>query len=148
MQPRVHFVTAALALCLAAQASGPIAVYALVDKVTFEPNADKPERIRIDGVFITAAERTDRYSGPQRGYIYFTLPAQNSDIALREWSDLKAVAGKRQVLGLGSSWFGEARVRKADEEPKSPDQYILGNGMVRVNAEQPRAKALLEYKEH
>src|SRR5215468_5077665 len=107
MQPRVRFVTAALVFCLAAQASGPIAVYALVDNVTFEPNADKPERVRMDGVFITAAERTDRYSEPQSGYLYFTLPAQNRDVVLREWSDLKEVAGKRQVVGFGSSWSGE-----------------------------------------
>ena len=65
----------AIAVCLGVvNASGPIAVYALVDKVTFEPNADKPERIRISGVFITAEERSDVYSAPQRGYLYFGLP--------------------------------------------------------------------------
>ena len=61
-----------IAACLGvANASGPIAVYALVDKVTFEPNADKPERVRISGVFITAEERSDVYSAPQRGYSLF-----------------------------------------------------------------------------
>ena len=40
---RITTVLLATTICLAvANASGPIAVYALVDKVTFEPNADKP----------------------------------------------------------------------------------------------------------
>ena len=96
--------TAVLAMtaCLGiASASGPIAVYALVDKVAFEPNADKPERIRISGVFIVAEERSDVYSAPQRGYLYFALPKQNEELARREWADLKSVAGTRQVVGLG-----------------------------------------------
>jgi hypothetical protein len=45
MKSIVSFATAllAIALCLGVgNASGPIGVYALVDKVTFEPNADKP----------------------------------------------------------------------------------------------------------
>ena len=48
-----------IAVCLRiVNASGPIAVYAVVDKVVFEPNPDKPERIRVTGVFITAAEQS------------------------------------------------------------------------------------------
>jgi hypothetical protein len=99
------------------RASGPISVYALVDKVAFEPNADKPERIRITGVFIAAQQRPDNdtvYGVPQRGYLYFALPKQNEDLARHEWSDLKSVAGTRQVVGFGSSWHATARVRKPD----------------------------------
>jgi hypothetical protein len=131
-------------------ASGPISVYALVDKVAFEPSADKPERIRISGVFIAAELRPDNdtvYAPPRRGYLYFTLPKQNEDLARREWSDLKSVAGTRQVVGLGSSWAGKARVRKMDEAATSPDNYPMGNGLVKINADQPNGKALLEYKD-
>jgi hypothetical protein len=138
----------ALAACVGiVNASGPIAVYALVDKVALEPNADQPERVRISGVFSVAEERTDVYSAPQRGYLYCALPKQNTEIARREWADLKSVAGSRQVVGLGSSWFSKVRVRKPDEEAKSADDYPMGNGLVRVNADQPRAKALLDYKD-
>jgi hypothetical protein len=150
MKSIVCFATALLAnaLCLGVvNASGPIAVYALVDKVAFEPSADKPERIRISGVFITAGERSDVYSAPQRGYLYFALPGQNDQLALREWADLKSVAGTRQVVGLGSSWASKVRVRKPDEEAKSPDDHPAGNGLVKVNPDQPRAKALLDYKD-
>jgi hypothetical protein len=138
----------AIAVCLEiANASGPIAVYALVDKVSFEPNADKPELVRISGVFITAEERSDVYSAPQRGSLYFALPKQNRDLALREWTDLKSVAGTRQVVGLGSSWAAKVRVIKPDEEAHAADDYPLGNGLIKINADQPRAKALLDYKD-
>jgi hypothetical protein len=136
-----------IAACLqVANASGPIAVYALVDKVSFEPNADKPERVRISGVFITAAERSDVYSAPQRGYLFFALPKQNRELALHEWADLKSVAGTRQVVGLGSSWSAKVRVIKSDDEADAADDYPLGNGLVKINPDQPRAKALLDYK--
>lgn len=138
----------AIMLCLGVvNASGPIAVYALVDKVALEPNADKPERIRILGVFITAEERSYVYSAPQRGYLYFGLPRGNDELARREWADLKSVAGTRQVVGLGSSWGAKVRVRKPDEEAKTPDDYPMGNGLVKINPEQPRAKALLDFKD-
>ncbi len=46
-------------------ASGPIAVYALIDKVTYEPDSGTPDRVRISGVFIVA-EQSDNssYSAP------------------------------------------------------------------------------------
>jgi len=145
---RLATVVLGIAVCLGIlNASGPIAVYALVDKVVFEPNTDKPERIRITGVFITAAERSDVYSAPQPGYLYFALPGKSVELVRREWADLKSVAGARQVVGLGSSWFAKVRVRKGDEDAKSPDDYPMGNGLIKVNPDQPRAKALLEFKE-
>jgi hypothetical protein len=131
-------------------ASGPIGVYALVDKVAFEPSSDKPERIRISGVFMAAEGTPDNsnvYSAPQRGYLYFELPKGNEELARREWADLKSVAGTRQVVGFGSSWHGKVRVRKLIEEAKPPDDYPLGNGVVKINSDQARAKALLDYKD-
>jgi hypothetical protein len=131
-------------------ASGPIGVYALVDKVTFEPNADKPERIRISGVFITAKETPDNstvYGEPQRGFLYFRLPkGNNEDLARREWADLKSIAGTRQVVGLGTSWGTKAHVTTPDKEPTSPAEYPMGNGLVKMNSDQPMAKALLDFK--
>jgi hypothetical protein len=133
-----------------ATASGPIGVYALVDKVAFEPSSDKPDRIKISGVFIVAEETADNstvYSAPQRGYLYFVLPRGNEELARREWADLKSVAGTRQVVGFGSSWGMKEHVRKPEEEAKVPSDFPIGNGVVKINADQPRAKALLDYKE-
>jgi hypothetical protein len=50
-------------------------------------------------------------------------------------------------VGLGSSWSAKVRVRKPDEEAKSPDDYPMGNGLIKLNPEQPRAKALLDYRD-
>ena len=98
-----------MTLCLGvANASGPIGIYALVDKVAFEPNADKPERIRIAGVFSVAEETPDNstvYSAPQRGYLYFGLPglpSGNQDLARREWADLKI---RRRYPSSGGIWI-------------------------------------------
>jgi len=151
MKSTVFPAAAAFALTVAlgvATASGPIAVYALVDKVTLEPNADKPERIRIAGVFITSGQSYDVYLPPQKGYLYFTLPATNADLARHEWADLKSVAGTRQVVGFGSSWAenGKLHIQKTDDGA-SPDQFPMGNGVVKINADHPSAKALLEYKD-
>jgi hypothetical protein len=143
----IAFAAIAAASLVIVRASGPIGVYALVDKITFEPNAEKPERIRISGVFITAKDQnSDSYSDPQRGYLYFTLPQNNAGLARREWSDLKTVAGTGQVVGFGSSWFGKVRVRQPDEAPASPGEYPMGNGLVKINRDHPKAKALLEYR--
>lgn len=141
--------TAVLAMTLGlgtANASGPIAVYALVDKVTLEPNDDKPERVRVTGVFLVAKGQSDDYAPPERGYVYFVLPKDKYELVRRECSDLQSIAGTRQVIGLGSSWFAKVRVRKADEAAKSPDDYPIGNGLMKINPDQPRAKALLDYK--
>jgi hypothetical protein len=131
-------------------ASGPIGVYALVDKVTFEPAAGKAERIRISGVFMVAEDRADNstaYAVPQRGYLYFTLTHGNEELAMREWADLNSIAGTRQVVGFGSSWGSKVRVRKPDEDAKTPGEYPLGNGIVKINFDQPRAQALLTYRD-
>jgi hypothetical protein len=137
-----------------AHASGPIGVYALVDKVAFEPSSDNPERIRISGVFSAAQETTGRstnqhatvYSAPQRGYLYFRLPGSNAELAQREWADLKSVAGTRQVVGFGAGLGPKVHVTTLDEEPKSPAEYPMGNGVVKINSDQPSARALLNYK--
>lgn len=141
-----------ITLCLGVvNASGPIGVYALVDKVAFEPSSDKPDRIRISGVFIAAEESPDNstvYSAPQRGYLYFGLPKGNEQLARREWADLKSVAGTRQVVGFGSDWgTTKVHVKKPNEGAKLPGDYPMGNGVVKINSDQPRAKALLDYKD-
>ena len=156
---RLFVCAAGIALAIAARpgavsASGPVSVYALVDKVTFEPNAEKPERIRISGVFITyqamlgqpGGGNARQYSAPQRGTLYFAL-AGNEELARREWADLQSVAGTRQVVAFGSSFSGKWRVWKPEEEAKEPDDYPMGIGVVKMNADHPRAKALLDFKD-
>jgi len=144
-------VLAAIALSLGtAHASDWVAVYALVDKVVLEPDADKPEQIQIWGVFATA-KLNDRnlYEAPRRGYLYFKMPQEKKDLARNEWSDFKEIAGKRKVVGFGNRYTMKPTVRKADEKPKDPDVYEVELGLVkdRSNTDYAPVKSLLEYSD-
>jgi hypothetical protein len=148
------FANPALALVLFAgtvQASDWVAVYALVDKVVTEPNADKPEQIQIWGVFSVAdPKKGNSYQAPQRGYLYFKLPSTKEDVARNEWADFKSVAGKREVVGFGNRHLVKLRVHKADEKPKDPDIYQVELGLVKVQPDTDYApvKALFDYPNH
>ena len=51
-----------------------IGIYAIVDKVVFEPDEKSPERIRIWGVFVVPVLMSSgHYKEPQRGYLYFRI---------------------------------------------------------------------------
>jgi hypothetical protein len=77
------------------------------------------------------------------------LPAK-ADVARKEWADLKAMAGKHQVVAFGSRYELRATVRKADEKPVSPDVYTLSLGVVRVRTDTAYEplKSLLEFASH
>ena len=144
-------VLVALALSLGtAHASDWVAVYALVDKVILEPDADNPEQIQIWGVFATA-KPNDRnlYDAPRRGYLYFKLPQEKKNLARNEWSDFKGIAGKRKVVGFGNRYTMKLTVRKADEKPKAPDVYEVELGVVkdRSDTDYPPVKSLLEFSD-
>src|SRR5688500_12829625 len=158
-QSRWGWVSVKLMLLLAAglwfsqarsQASDPIGVFALVDKVVFEPNETAPERIQIWGAFAIAVKSDrDSYLPPQKGYLYYTLPAEKAEVAKKEWNDLKKVAGKNEGIGFGSRYESKATVRKAETKPANPEPYILGWGMARMSqrsADYPPIKALLATK--
>jgi hypothetical protein len=58
-----------------AEASDPVGIYAIVEKVVFEPNDQAPERIQVWGAFaLSDAQHGDGYLAPQRGYLYYSLP--------------------------------------------------------------------------
>lgn len=132
-------------------ASGPIGVYALIDKVVLEPNDTAPERAQIWGAFVVADTQQGAPVFPaKRGYLYFQLPgegvwrdgASRSEVTRHEWNDLKAVAGSGQAVGFGSSWVGAGRgapteayrVRPAAEPPAAPNPYVLNAGVVKLSA--------------
>jgi len=134
-----------------ARASDPVGVYALIDKVVFEPNSDTPERIQLFGVFaLHDRDNPNTYQTPQRGYLYFTLPAAKEGVARKEWADLKDMAGKHQVVAFGSRYQLRATVRKANDKPATPDVYTLSLGVVRVRTDTDYGpvKSLLEFAGH
>jgi hypothetical protein len=115
-----------------AHASDRVAVYAKVDRVLLQPNADAPDTIQIFGVF-SIAERNNPndYRPAARGYLYYRLPAKR-DLARREWADLKTIAGTGQIVAFGSRWEGTPRVREANEPPADPDEYTINTGLTKV----------------
>ena len=127
-------------------ASGPVGIYAILDKVIFEPNDNAPERIQLWGAFKYVEgglQRPGNTSLTQRGYLYFKLPSGSQQPAAKsEWRDLKAIAGTGQAVGFGD-WFytggfnpadvrTDARIRPASEMPANPGNYNTNAGIVKL----------------
>jgi len=114
-------------------ASDPIGVYAVVEKVVFEPSESAPERVQVWGAFALAdTQNNDDYAAPQKGYLYYACPASQSRTCSNEWADLKSVAGKGAGVGFGGRHMPTGRIRKASEQPSSPDAYPIKMGVVRM----------------
>lgn len=130
------------------RASDPVGIYAVVEKVVFEPNQDSPQRIQIWGAFALADGKPgDGYEGPQRGYLYYTIPAGKEEICKKEWADLKTVAGTGQGIGFGARYAAKGRIRKKDEKPEGPDNYPIGFGLVRMGSRHNQPRIIVQLKE-
>jgi hypothetical protein len=110
-------------------ASGPLAIYATVEKVIFEPNEQAAERIQIWGAFsfVDGGIRNGRSaSPPQHGYLYLSVPPRNTpserDAIKKEWADLKAVAGTDEVVAFGDWGTVGGRVLVQNHGPARPPQ--------------------------
>jgi hypothetical protein len=129
------------------RASDPIGVFAKIDKAVVEPTEGTPERIQLWGSFCLAdPSNRDTYLPPQKGYLYYKLPAEKSEVALKEWNDLKAAVGTGEVIGFSTRHGTRPKVRDAAAKPENPDAYALGFGMVkgdRRGSSYPPVKALL-----
>ena len=147
----------ALATGIVAQASGPVAVYAKVDRVVMEPNEEAPERIQIYGVFSVAKTSTaNSFGPPARGYLYYRLSTKtdntndNADVRTvrNEFRDLKAIAGTNAIVAFGAQWQGVPTVRSLDQKPESPDLFTLNFGIRKINQDTDYApiKALRDFK--
>lgn len=131
-----------------ASASDPVGVFAIVDKVVVEPATGTPERIQVWGTFsIAEGERGGNYRSPEKGYLYFKLPEKKPDVAQKEWADLKALAGKNEVVGFSHRYGIPPKVRQATEKPDKADEFRTGFGLIRMQSRAPSyapVKALLE----
>ena len=124
----------AMAGIVAVHASDRVGVYAVIDKVIFEPNASNPERVQLWGTFAVATRNNrDDYDPVQRGYLYFATSAQRA-MTHAEWKDLSSVAGSKRIVAFSSRFGQSVRVRANAEKPAAPDAYVLGIG---VNVIQP-----------
>jgi len=129
-------------------ASGPIAVYALVEKVVLEPNDSAPTRIQLWGAFSVASARySATYSSPEKGYLYYKIDSSLLTAARPVWEDLKKVAGTGEVVGFGGGYASNedvGRVRKASEKVNNPDSFPIGNPVIRLGAAQADLVAKLK----
>jgi hypothetical protein len=102
MKPYQLLAVLACAVALSpAHASDFTGVYARIDRVVLEPNADAPERIQVWGVFVVCKpDRPNEFEAPARGYLYLKLN-ENANATRNEWKDLKAIAGTGEVVGFG-----------------------------------------------
>jgi hypothetical protein len=119
-------------------ASDPVGIYAIIDKVIFEPSEAAPQRVQIWGAFAfaDAGRGGPYYKKPQVGYLYYSLPAGKEEIARKEWADLKSLAGTGQGVAFGRRYSAQGRVRPASEKPASPESYsqdASSFGVTKVN---------------
>jgi hypothetical protein len=115
-------------------ASDPIGVYAVVDKVVFEPSESAPERVQVWGAFSLAdTKNNDDYTEPKKGYLYYSCPANQARTCANEWNDLKSVAGTGTGVGFGGRFVSSGRIRPGTEQPASPEAYPIRMGVVRMS---------------
>jgi hypothetical protein len=155
MMKRITCLAAMLAivgLATTARASGPIGVYAIVEKVAVEENSSGAPRVQISGIFSLATKTDDGdrgYTSPQRGYLYLEAGKNAQDISRKEWADLEKVAGTGQPVGFGDSHEVRdvVRIRRENEKAEKPDTFPLGNGVVKIrdNADFAPVKDLLAF---
>jgi hypothetical protein len=145
MTRRTKWTTAAVAcgLGLAAipvAASDPVGVYCVVQRVVMAPDEQHPTSVQVWGACAAAnggvaedgSYTPGWYAAPRKGYLYYSAPKGKEDICLREWTDLKRVAGTGEVVGFGSRRLNNGRLRLAAELPKDPDAYPIQMGVVRL----------------
>ena len=136
------------ALPLSLKASGQSGVYAVIEKVVFEPATGTPQRVQVRGAFALMERSGEGFTGyayrkPTRGYMYFGIPKDSADAdnARREWNDLASVAGKKQAVAFG--YWDQYRhdsmptVRTADTQPINPDAYLMDVGLTKLPAGSP-----------
>ena len=109
MKPAFILVVVALLLSLMTTSviakNGTIGIYAVIDEVTFEPTGPSANFIRISGVFVVPVPMSSgEYSSPQRGYLYFQIPAGMEQSTRKEWNELKTVAGTGRAVGFAQYW--------------------------------------------
>lgn len=133
---RVHLVflfAAVLGLSAAgALGSDPVGIYALVDKVVFEPSDSAPERIQVWGAFALAEGGGYKYAAGKRGIMYFKLKPGEEEICRKEWNDIKSVAGTGQIVAFGTRYDPKGSIYSTTAKLEKPDVYPVGFGLTKI----------------
>ena len=176
---KATLVTIALLFMVATlTASGPVGIYGIIEKVVFEPNEQAPERIQVWGAFayVDGAGLGLNITEVKRGYLYFERyappfagPNNGLPVELKEWNDLKGVAGTGQAVAFGRwAYIGtfqsiqpekdsrifprrggasaDLRVRAASEPPSRPGVYETNSGVVKLSEQGSHAEVVKQLK--
>jgi hypothetical protein len=123
---------------------GNIGIYAIVDRIVFEPNDNSPERLQIWGVFVVPVRMSSgEYQAAQRGVLYFRVVPGMEEAARKEWAELKTMAGTGRAFGFTNYWMPdptdsqrstslEVHVYK-NRDLGAPNSYPLGIGILKTN---------------
>jgi hypothetical protein len=114
-----------------AQASAPVAVIAVVDKVVFSPNEATPTSVQVWGTFVVRLDTGgDReYGLPQYGYFAYKAPAGKENDCLKDWNEMRKFAGTGKFLSWGESHY---RPYRADDLNRPPEDYDLAYGLAKL----------------
>jgi hypothetical protein len=123
--------------------SDPMGVYCILDKVVMEPETE-PLRAQVWGTCAIANTNDWFFQPIQHGYFYYSIPTGKDQVVLREWADLKSVAGTGEAVGFGRRYQPVGRFRKTDEKPASPDPYPLNIGVVKMT---PQSRTVPEVRD-
>jgi hypothetical protein len=131
----------------AAQASGPLGVIAVIDKVVTEPSGTAPERVLIFGTFVLArGERAATYDLPRYGLLYYKTVPGEEEQAHRDWATMQKKAGTGQVLGWADTDLARnlGRLLPVKGDKGEPDPYPPASGVQQFRADStfPPAQAL------
>lgn len=132
-----------LFVCSPLLASGTVGIYAVVERVVFEPNEDTQERIQVFGAFAfqdSMQAGSSAFTTPERGFIYFRLPEDTSRTTVRrEWEDIASVAGTGEAIAFGQFNYA-GRIPSATASLGSG--FSMGTNMgVRLAVDAPGANA-------
>jgi hypothetical protein len=127
----------ALAVCgSTVRAGGPPVVLAVLDRVVLEPDMANPPRVQLWGTFALGRGK-GAYQAPVWGCLYYQVKQGKEKDCLQEWSELRKLAGKREVVGFGFCHSPEqaGKIRRGIAGNDVPDVYPLGAVYVVTRAE-------------
>ena len=149
MKPALLRVAVSVILLLASLSSVlakgmTVGIYAIASRVTFEPNENSPNCVRISGVFVVPDRMSSgRYQKPQRGYLYLKSVPGAEQATRQDWNELKAIVGSGSVVAFGDYWVPnpddpqgnphhllKVTVHAEGESGATPDVYIPRQGGV------------------
>ena len=108
--------------------SDPAGIYARIDRAVFLPDAEKPDRVELQGAFaIGVGGSGDYYCAPRWGRLVLTAPAGKLDECLVQWRDVASVAGTDRIVSFSSRWDQKDIVVETDPRA-TPKAGVMGLG--------------------